>query len=183
MFARYFWWSLVGLGVSLFILVSTRSAPHLRSASPATDLTSLITTITSFITAITALIGAIQKFWPSNNPPTPQGSSASATPQPLVGGHEYHGGAYSPNRRRYRQGEIVEFVRIDRTTNAMNWSMSGAFWAMTSRVMKIGVSSINTGNSAARDLASMLDGDPGRIRTCNPQSRNLMLYPVELRDP
>src|SRR5207237_5485251 len=25
-------------------------------------------------------------------------------------------------------------------------------------------------------------GDPGRIRTCNPQSRNLMLYPVELRD-
>src|SRR5258708_16349511 len=25
-------------------------------------------------------------------------------------------------------------------------------------------------------------GDPGRIRTCNPQSRNLVLYPVELRD-
>ena len=25
-------------------------------------------------------------------------------------------------------------------------------------------------------------GDPGRIRTCSPQSRNLMLYPVELRD-
>jgi hypothetical protein len=29
---------------------------------------------------------------------------------------------------------------------------------------------------------SKCDGDPGRIRTCNPQSRNLMLYPVELRD-
>ena len=27
-----------------------------------------------------------------------------------------------------------------------------------------------------------VNGDPGRIRTCNPQSRNLMLYPVELRD-
>jgi hypothetical protein len=31
-------------------------------------------------------------------------------------------------------------------------------------------------------LDPLLDGDPGRIRTCNPQSRNLMLYPVELRD-
>ena|SRR5579883_841324 len=25
-------------------------------------------------------------------------------------------------------------------------------------------------------------GDPGRIRTCNPRSRNPLLYPVELRD-
>jgi hypothetical protein len=25
------------------------------------------------------------------------------------------------------------------------------------------------------------DGDPGRIRTCDPQIRNLMLYPTELR--
>ena len=24
-------------------------------------------------------------------------------------------------------------------------------------------------------------GDPGRIRTCDPQIRNLMLYPAELR--
>src|SRR5215204_5179875 len=31
-------------------------------------------------------------------------------------------------------------------------------------------------------FVTKLDGDPGRIRTCNPQSRNLMLYPVELRD-
>jgi hypothetical protein len=27
-----------------------------------------------------------------------------------------------------------------------------------------------------------LTGDPSRIRTCNPQSRNLVLYPVELWD-
>ena len=27
----------------------------------------------------------------------------------------------------------------------------------------------------------MLIGDPGRIRTPNPQSRNLIFYPVELR--
>ena len=25
-------------------------------------------------------------------------------------------------------------------------------------------------------------GDPGRIRTCDPQIRNLVLYPTELRD-
>ena len=25
-------------------------------------------------------------------------------------------------------------------------------------------------------------GDPDRIRTCDPQIRNLMLYPAELRD-
>ena len=25
-------------------------------------------------------------------------------------------------------------------------------------------------------------GDPGRARTCNPRSRNPLLYPVELRD-
>ena len=25
-------------------------------------------------------------------------------------------------------------------------------------------------------------GDPGRIRTCDPQIRNLVLYPAELRD-
>ena len=27
-----------------------------------------------------------------------------------------------------------------------------------------------------------LIGDPGRVRTCNRQSRNLIFYPVELRD-
>ena len=27
------------------------------------------------------------------------------------------------------------------------------------------------------------DGDPDRIRTCDPQIRNLMLYPAELRGP
>ncbi len=26
------------------------------------------------------------------------------------------------------------------------------------------------------------NGDPDRIRTCDPQIRNLMLYPTELRD-
>ena len=36
-------------------------------------------------------------------------------------------------------------------------------------------------NGATRNSAASL-GDPGRIRTCNPQSKNLMLYPVELRD-
>ncbi len=28
-----------------------------------------------------------------------------------------------------------------------------------------------------------LAGDPGRIRTPNPQSRNLIFYPIELRSP
>jgi hypothetical protein len=28
-----------------------------------------------------------------------------------------------------------------------------------------------------------LSGDPSRIRTCNPRSRNPLLYPVELWDP
>src|SRR5262245_5127639 len=37
-------------------------------------------------------------------------------------------------------------------------------------------------SNPARGESHGRSGDPGRIRTCNPQSRNLMLYPVELRD-
>src|SRR5687767_10447372 len=40
-------------------------------------------------------------------------------------------------------------------------------------------------NSAARgqDLEDLdVTGDPSRIRTCNPRSRNPLLYPVELWD-
>ena len=38
--------------------------------------------------------------------------------------------------------------------------------------------------SRVGDRAELLtmDGDPDRIRTCDPQIRNLMLYPTELRD-
>ncbi len=40
----------------------------------------------------------------------------------------------------------------------------------------------NFRNQAAQPAcAGQRDGDPGRIRTCDPQIRNLMLYPAELR--
>ena len=32
------------------------------------------------------------------------------------------------------------------------------------------------------NLAVDRNGDPGRTRTCNPELRRLVLYPVELRD-
>ena len=44
---------------------------------------------------------------------------------------------------------------------------------------------LNTGKGAARGHSVCVIesiGDPGRVRTCNRQIRNLMLYPVELRD-
>ena len=35
--------------------------------------------------------------------------------------------------------------------------------------------------AARPEHSGQRDGDPGRIRTCDPQIRNLMLYPAELR--
>ena len=36
--------------------------------------------------------------------------------------------------------------------------------------------------SIPRTKAATVNGDPSRIRTCNPRSRNPLLYPVELWD-
>ena len=38
-----------------------------------------------------------------------------------------------------------------------------------------------SGRSCGSCRGVELIGDPGRIRTCDPQIRNLMLYPAELR--
>src|SRR3954462_11585786 len=40
---------------------------------------------------------------------------------------------------------------------------------------------LQTPAAAAHRMQSVA-GDPGRTRTCNPRSRNPLLYPVELRD-
>ena len=46
--------------------------------------------------------------------------------------------------------------------------------------MRIETGAVGMPNSAAKNAG--VTGDPSRIRTCNPRSRNPLLYPVELWD-
>jgi hypothetical protein len=121
---KYLGWAVGLLVVSVVIFLFSVNGPHLRAGPGASkiDPVAIISTITGLIGALATLVTALDKY---------RGGGTEKTNTTSVGGTDtrppqvddfpdYETPKFAPPARRYRRGDLVEFVRTDRRDDRYN---------------------------------------------------------------